>query len=197
MAAVGAPRGRGRATLISEYHVDELALEWGWALARRIERDRTDGIDGQLIWQGDSEASLHYIVDATAGIGYVVLVGPREEGLQSAVRQVVERLRPWTLADLFEHFDRASEVRDRCQHALRIGLAAPASFDEGVFRRIGETYTDSDSKVRYAGLWAATYTGYQQFLPLIGGIAMNDHEDWIRSRAESIVAAFESAVDAP
>jgi hypothetical protein len=62
----------------------------------------------------------------------------------------------------------------------------------GVYWRISETYADAEPKVRYAGLWAATYAGYPQFVPPIREVANDDQEDWVRSRAANILTAFES-----
>jgi hypothetical protein len=173
-------------------HVDEVAHSLDWPLVHQQDRDREAGVDGQLIWQGP-EVSLHYIVDATSGIGYVVLAGKDGTTVESVARQVVERLAPWTLEELTTAFDKADNPRDRAQFALRIGLAAPTDFDEGVLRRIGETFADQEPKVRYAGLWASTYTGYTEFVPVVEDIAVNDPEEYVRSRAASILEAFRRA----
>ncbi|GGO94890.1 hypothetical protein [Wenjunlia tyrosinilytica] len=173
-------------------HVDEVARSLDWPLVHQQDRDREAGVDGQLIWQGP-EVSLHYIVDATSGIGYVLLAGKDEEAVEPAARQVVARLAPWTLEELFAAFDKADTARDRAQFALRIGLAAPKDFDEGVFRRIGAALSDQEPKVRYAGLWASTYTGWTEFVPVMENIALNDPEEYVRSRAASILEAFRRA----
>ncbi|MEU8925683.1 hypothetical protein AB0D10_32925 [Kitasatospora sp. NPDC048545] len=176
--------------------VDGVALGLGWELVREIPRDKDEGVDGQLIWLGAGNVSLHYVVDATSGIGYVLLAGPSRPAVEPFVGPVVDRLRPWTLPELFELLDEADEPRERVRNTLRIGLAASAEFDKEVFRRISGTYTDGEAQVRLAGLWAATYTGYRQLLPQIREIASHDQVEWIRSRAESIASAFESEDDA-
>ncbi|MEU3568000.1 hypothetical protein AB0E96_06145 [Kitasatospora sp. NPDC036755] len=177
-------------------HVDAVALDLGWELVQEIARDKDAGLDGQLIWLGADDVSLHYVVDATSGIGYVVLAGPSRSAVEPFLGPVLDQLRPWTLPELFGQLDEADEPRERVRNTLRIGLAAPAEFDGETFRRISGTYTDSDAQVRLAGLWAATYTGYRQFLPRIREIASHDQVEWIRSRATSIAAAFESQAGA-
>ncbi|WP_380283525.1 hypothetical protein [Kitasatospora purpeofusca] len=175
---------------------DDLARGLGWELVREIARDKDEGVDGQVIWLGTDDVSLHYVVDAMSGIGYTVLAGPSRPAVEPFVGPVLDHLRPWTLPELFERLDEADEPRERVRNILRIGLAAAAEFDKEVFHRISGTYTDSEAQVRLAGLWAATYTGYPQFLPRIREIALHDPEEWLRSRAASIATAFASEGDA-
>ncbi|MFE6867522.1 HEAT repeat domain-containing protein [Kitasatospora sp. NPDC057692] len=175
---------------------DDVARGLGWELVREIARDKQEGVDGQLIWLGPDDVSLHYVVDALSGIGYTVLAGPGRTAVEPFVGPVLDHLRPWTLPELFERLDEADEPRERVRNILRIGLAAAAAFDEEVFRRISGTYADSEPRVRLAGLWAATYTGYPQFLPRIREIASHDPDESLRSRAASIATAFASEGDA-
>jgi hypothetical protein len=182
---------------VTAEEVDEFSLARDWELVREIARDRDAGVDGQLIWQGPSDVSLHYIVDAMSGVGYIVLAGQDEGSVAPFAREAVEHLDPWKLEELFQAFDGADDARSQAQNALRIGLAAGPEFDDGVFRRISDTYADEEPKVRYAGLWAATYTGYPQFVPPIAEVADNDQEEWVRSRAADILTAFESGDDTP
>lgn len=145
---------------------------------------RAADVDGQMIWTDDAGTSLHYVVDATAGTGYVVVTDADVE------QEVIAGLRPWTLDELFAGFDDADELRDRGQFVLRIGLAAPEEFDEGVFTRIGAGLLAAEYQLRYAALWASTYTGYQEFVPVIESQLLGDDAEVVRTRARSVLEAF-------
>lgn len=172
--------------------VDNFATGLGWELVTEIERDREGGVDGQLIWQGQLDVALHFIVDATSGVPYVVLTGAEEEEVRPVEERFIAHLRPLTLDAVIRDFDAADDDRDRARGVVRMGLAAPEEFHAGAFLRICETYSETDPRVRYAGLWAATYTGYQQFVDVLREIAQNDPEEYVRSRAATIVTAFTS-----
>lgn len=176
--------------------VDGFATGSGWDLVHQNPRDREAGIDGQLIWSVSDSVALHYIVDATAGIGYVVVTAESAEMASDVERQVLSVLRPWSQDELLKAFDEATEERDRGQYVLRLGLAAPAEFSAEIFARVSRIYAADEPRLRYVGLWAATYTGYQEFVPVIEELLLDDEEEYIRTRAASVVAAFREQVSA-
>ncbi|MGP3982000.1 HEAT repeat domain-containing protein [Streptomyces sp. KR80] len=170
--------------------VGDFADTLGWPLAYETTRNQAEGTDGQMIWQSPSGISLHYIVDATSGIGYVTLAGPDEQTVTPFITQVHESLKPWQLEELYQRFDSEDDPVERGRLTLRIGLAAPPELTHGCFIRIQTSLTDEDSRIRLAGLWAVSYTGYQEFVPAVREVAHGDSEAWLRMRAESIVSAF-------
>ncbi|MGW2955202.1 HEAT repeat domain-containing protein [Streptomyces eurythermus] len=176
-------------------HAASLADEFGWPLVYQQQRDQARGTDGQMIWQSETGISLHYVVDATAGIGYITLAGPDEDTVTPFAERAVTALSPWRLEELYRQFDGETSPVERGRLTLRIGLAAPAEPAEGCLRRIEDSLTDEDPRIRLAGLWAVTYTGYEEFLDSVRRMAREDTEPWIRTRAESIVAAFAGAGD--
>jgi hypothetical protein len=183
-----------RYVLRPEKHWDDVAAfadRLGWPLAHETTRNQNEGLDGQMIWQSPAGVSLHYVVDATSGIGYITLAGPDQKTVEDFTAQALEALDPWQLTELFHEYDRATEVAERGKLTLRLGLAAPPEFTEGCFRRIASSLSDSDPRIRLAGLWAASYTGYQAFVPVVRRVAEEDSEEWLRTRASSIVAAFD------
>jgi hypothetical protein len=171
------------------------AEAFNWSLASSTARDRDEGVDGQVIWQGDDVAALHYIEDAPSGIGYFVLTGEQERTVEALAAQAAEMLKPWTLDDIFADFDDAADAQERAQRILRVGLAAPSEFHQGVFDRIKNMLSDSDPRVRYAALWATTYAGYPEFVPLIEDVVASDPEDWVRDHAEAVLSAYGSEGD--
>ncbi|MCB5911741.1 HEAT repeat domain-containing protein [Streptomyces pinistramenti] len=178
-------------------NVGDFADTLGWPLAHEITRNQTEGTDGQMIWQSPSGISLHYVVDATSGIGYVTLAGPDEESVAPFTAQAHKELTPWSLEELFQRFDGEVDPIERGRLTLRIGLAAPPELNHGCLTRILSSLAGDDPRIRLAGLWATTYTGYQEFVPTVRELAQGDPENWLRTRAESVVAAFEDAGGKP
>lgn len=176
--------------------VSDFADGLGWPLVYQQSRDRSGGVDGQMIWQSDAEVSVHYVVDATSGIGYVTLAGPDSESFTPYIAQAEETLVPWQLQELYQRFDSETDVAERGRLILRIGLAAPSEPAEGCTLRIHQALADDDARIRLAGLWAASYTGYRHFAQRARDLSRTDPEPWIRARAESIEAAF-SALPQP
>ncbi|MFE6619823.1 HEAT repeat domain-containing protein [Streptomyces sp. NPDC057740] len=174
-------------------HVADLAEELGWPLVHQQPRDQSQGLDGQMIWQSDGGVSVHYVVDVTAGIGYITLAGPDADVVSPFASRAVAALSPWRLDELFQRFDEETDPVERGRLALRLGLAAPPEATNGCIERIEEVLSDKDARVRLAGLWAVTYTGYEEFVDVVQRMAQEDPESMIRARAESIVTAFSVA----
>lgn len=170
--------------------VAELADEFGWPLVYQRPRDQARGMDGQMIWQSDSGVSVHYIVDATAGIGYITFAGPDADAVSPFLSRATAVLSPWRLEELYQRFDDESDPVERGRLALRLGLAAPSEVTRGCVERIERVLADDDARVRLAGLWSVTYTGYEEFVETVQRMAEEDPEPMVRSRAESVGRAF-------
>ncbi|MFJ6598613.1 hypothetical protein ACIQPP_49250 [Streptomyces violaceusniger] len=182
--------------------VDEYAQVYGWPVVHQNDRDRENQVDGQIIWATEGHPlrerhlgalALHYIVDATSGIGYIVVTGEDQGFADSLALAAARYLNTWTVKELYREYDEADAVRAVGQSVLRLGLAAPPDFDEGVFGRIADAMSRRDPAIRYSALWGASYTGYWQFVEPIRELAEGEPEDWIRDRARSVIDAFESA----
>lgn len=173
--------------------VDEFAKSVQWPMAGVTERDREAGTDGEVVWEADGHAlgkqvvkagSLHYVQDAMFGIGYVYLSGRPKGALETLATTVTQALRPWTVEELCQAFDQAAaDPRARGQAALRLGLAAPGKPDQQIVHRIGAALADEDARVRYAAVFAASFTRYETFLPRLRTLAKEDAEQFVRDRA--------------
>ncbi|WP_326692079.1 hypothetical protein OIE63_36350 [Streptomyces sp. NBC_01795] len=182
--------------------VDDYAQVNGWPVVHQNDRDRESQVDGQIIWATEGHPlwdrhlggyALHYIVDATAGIGYIVVSGEDQEYADSLALAAAMYLNTWTVEELYREYDEADAMRAVGQSVLRLGLAAPPEFDEGVFDRITDAMASKDPAIRYSALWGASYTGYWHFVEPIRELTEDEPEDWIRQRAQSVIGAFESA----
>ncbi|MFC5753602.1 HEAT repeat domain-containing protein [Actinomadura rugatobispora] len=181
-------------------HVDEFAKGLRWPMVSVTERDREAGTDGEVVWQADGHpvgkqvlktGSLHYVVDAMFGIGYIRFTGTPKGLVETLASTAVQTLRPWTVEELCQSFDQAQDPRARGQAALRLGLAAPAKLDQQVFRRIGAALADGDARVRYASVFAASFSRYEAFQPNLRAIADQDPEEFLRDRAAATLRSMD------
>jgi HEAT repeats len=182
-------------------HVDEFAKNVRWPMVGVTERDRAAGTDGEVVWQADGHAlgkqvlkvgSLHYVQDAMFGIGYVFLVGKPKGIVETLAENASQALDPWTVEELCQAFDQSDDPRTRGQAALRLGLAAPPKPDQKVVQRISTALADQDARVRYASVFAASYTGYQAFVRDLRAIADRDDEAFLRERAANALRSMDS-----
>jgi hypothetical protein len=182
-------------------HVDEFATDAGWSMAGVTERDRRAGTDGEVVWRADGHrlgkqvpkaGSLHYVQDAMFGIGYFYLSGTPHKVVEAMAASADEALTPWTVEELCAAFDESTDPRSRGQAALRLGLAAPAKPDRRIVGRIEAALADADARVRYASVFAASYTRYEAFLPALRAIAGKDDEEFVRDRAATTLRALDA-----
>lgn len=173
--------------------VGQFAKSLGWQLVKKIHSEPEDAVDGQVIWQALDVAALHYTEDATSGIDYFVLVGQNERTVEALAQQASDAVRPLTLDETFQEFDQADDPLTRAQSVLQVGLAAPQQFDAGVFSRVSDALADPDDRVRLAGLWATTYSGYPEFLPKLQELASREPDHAVRAQAQTIVDGFSKA----
>ncbi|MGP3988683.1 hypothetical protein [Streptomyces sp. 3N207] len=182
--------------------VEDYAQVYGWPVVHQNDRDRENQVDGQIVWAAEGNPlwerhlgalALHYIVDATAGIGYIVVTGEDQDYSDSLAMAVARYLNAWTVEELYREYDEADTVRTVGQSVLRLGLAAPPEFDGGVFDRITDAMSSGDPAIRYSALWGSSYTGYWQFVEPLCELVEHEPEDWIRRRAQSVIDAFDSA----
>lgn len=181
-------------------HVDEFAQGFQWPMVSVTERDRGAGTDGEVVWQADGHTlgkrtlktgTLRYVVEAMFGIGYVYFTGDPKGVAETLATAADQALMPWTVEDLCQAFDESADPRSRGQAVLRLGLAAPDKFDQHVFKRVGAALADEDARVRYASVFAASYTRYDAFLPHLREIADKDAEQFLRDRAASALRAMD------
>ncbi|MFB4318679.1 HEAT repeat domain-containing protein [Actinomadura sp. 21ATH] len=181
-------------------HVDEFAKGFQWPMVSVTERDREAGTDGEVVWQADGHTlgkrtlktgSLRYVQDAMFGIGYIYLTGDPQNVVETLASTADQTLRPWTVPDLCQALDQSADPRSRGQAVLRLGLAAPGKPDRHVSERIGAALADGDARVRYASVFAASYTGYRDLLPHLRAIAERDAEEFLRERAATALRAMD------
>jgi hypothetical protein len=181
-------------------HVDEFAKSVQWPMVGVTERVREAGTDGEVVWQADGHTlgkqvlkvgSLHYVQDAMFGIGYFFLTGRPQAVLETLAANAAQALDPWTVEELCQAFDQSDDPRTRGQAALRLGLAAPAQPDQQVVKRLGAALADQDARVRYASVFAASYTRYEALLPSLRAIAERDEEKFLRERAATALRSMD------
>ncbi|MFD0851480.1 hypothetical protein ACFQ07_04580, partial [Actinomadura adrarensis] len=61
-----------------------------------------------------------------------------------------------------------------------------------IVERIESTLTDADARVRYASVFAASYTRYETFVPTLRAIAGKDEEAFLRERATTTLRVLDA-----
>lgn len=168
------------------------ARGFGWPMVDEIPRDRDEGVDGLTAWEAPAPlGSFFHCEDADFGIPYVAVSGTDRAAVDTVVAEARRVLDPWTLPELYAGADGAAEPRNAAETTVLIGLAAPNDFTPEVYDRISAAMRGGDENVRWAAVWATTYTGYDAFIPGLRRAAESDPVEWVRARALSVLGVFE------
>jgi putative acetyltransferase len=152
-----------------------------WMLLARKARDRARRVPFELHYASDDEdIQVSYVEDPIADCRYVIVTGQKEERACKLIRQ---RIPTWSNAGLFEAWDEASRASDRVAAILKIGVAAPSSFERRFAKRLKEGLADENSAVREASLAAIGYQDWPELDPVLRKVARDDTDDRCRKRA--------------
>lgn len=169
------------------------ARRFDWPLVEDIARDTDQGVDGLCEWEAPEPLrSFFFCEDADFGLPYVAVSGIDREAVDTVVAEIRRTLRPWTLPELCTAADTASGADTAlAESMLLIGLAVPNDHTAEVFERLLAGMRHADEKVRWAAIWATTYTGYDAFIPALRTAADTDATPWVRARAATVLDVFE------
>ncbi|MFE2599558.1 HEAT repeat domain-containing protein [Streptomyces sp. NPDC059396] len=170
--------------------VSEFARLLNWPMVEDVERNRDENVDGLTEWELPNEISFFYCEDSDFGIPYFAFTGPHQRAVAPLVAQAQAALTPWKLDELFRKYDETNNDQELAETTLLVAIAAPNILHEGVFSRICTSMNSENENVRWVGVWSTTYTGYQEFLPHIQRMCESDPVDWVKRRAQSVLAAF-------
>ncbi|GAA0940696.1 MULTISPECIES: HEAT repeat domain-containing protein [Streptomyces violaceusniger group] len=175
---------------VGKFAVREFAQLLRWPMVEDIPRNEDEGVDGLTEWELPGETSFFCCEDADFGIPYFAFTGLHRHAVAPFVAQVDAALNPWKLEELFKKYDKTQDGQEIAEATLLIGIAAPNDFHDGVFARISASLESDNENVRWIGVWSTTYAGYEEFLPGIRRMCASDPVDWVRKRAETVLAAF-------
>jgi hypothetical protein len=154
---------------------------------------RGDQSDYAEYWQVGVGSYFRYVEDSVTGQCYVQILSPNDLITLRLAELSRRELRGSSFDELLHDVDRESDPLAFGRAIVRLGMAAPPGFDNDVFQRISRGLTDKDDRVRQLALWAAVYSPWTQYRPLIQEIAAADRAERLRERAKAVLAAFDRA----
>jgi hypothetical protein len=128
----------------------------------------------------DEDIQVKYVEDPIADCRYAIVTGQAEK---KACKLIREQSATWSDAELFEAWDKASRAGHRIAAILKIGVAAPTSFERRFAKRLKEGVADEDRAVREASLVAIGYQDWPELDALLRKVAKDDMDDGCRKRA--------------
>jgi translation initiation factor 2 alpha subunit (eIF-2alpha) len=178
---------------LSREKLEEYGDQEGWFLEAEIESDDQRGIWHEVRWSCGPRLWIHYLEDPISSVAYLIVTGNDPQLIKSMSRTIEHDLDTWPIAELIGIVDSASDPHVLARAVVRLGVAAPHSFDKRVFDRIRNALNHSESGVRHAALWALSFSPWPRYRPLISGIARSDPEPWLREAAQAVLDGFDAA----
>ena len=183
-----------RSVLKSTDPKDEVAAfvhSLGWSKTQDIPANEVAGTDRQLVWTALDVASLNLIQDGFSGNWYY-FIRDRDPEISEALASNANRHIPtWRDEELLQVFDEGGEAVVRAQMTFRLGISAPAEFNQEFFTRISSSLYDGDERVRAAATLAITYSPYPHYMDALRELSQSEPTEWVREQAHRVLQTFE------
>jgi hypothetical protein len=156
--------------------------------------DRAQKFQHRTAWRISSNLELWYIDDNVAGCGYVRACGPDAATAGDLLRGAEGLLDVWTRAELLHGVDEAA-ASNPIEHGLavmRLGVSAPADFDEEIWDIISSEFYNDYEETRDMAVWACTYAPYPQYRPDLEEVVANDPNEKVSGRARMVLGIFDA-----
>jgi len=170
--------------------VSQLAQRRGWPL---LGDDDANKGKYEVLWEPDPSSNFHYVEDGIVRMCYVSISGATASIVQHYADIVASELDLLLLPEITERVDAEEDPLSFGREIIRLGIAAPYTYDGGVYARISGALQSPDDRVRDMALWAATYSPYAEYRPILRTVAENDQVPRIRERAAMVLEAFDHA----
>ncbi|WBO67904.1 HEAT repeat domain-containing protein [Streptomyces camelliae] len=169
---------------------ERVATQHGWASlgSRGGHRKAVE-----LVWAVDDETTFHCVEDVASGEFCCFFRGSRIDGVTDAFRRIDAEVDAWSSAELIDQVYAEAPPMERVGALFRLGLGAPAAFDDEFFDAFMVALRDEHPMIRAAAARTAAYMEWPQLLPELRIIASGDTDARVRGEAEQVVSVFESA----
>jgi hypothetical protein len=180
-----------RRLVLKEWGTEEEVMEFASKGNLELLRDETHdiplGITRNAVWRVTPGVVLQYAVDSRSQCSVFALSGSPVDTVQRFQESIEKNLLPWTLKELITEVDKAKGSREISQAVLRAGMGAPREFDKKFFKRIKKALLSRDSEIRSAGMWATSYSRWDEFREMLSEISQQDPEASLRREAQIIL----------
>jgi len=167
----------------------------GWTFAGQIERDPARGVFYEAKWTTPHGPPVHYVVDETADVAYLVVMIGLDDGTQSAeaiLSRIEQGLAVWSLdellTDCYVHVYPAGWAKS----LLRLGAGAPPHAVPEFVEHIVFSSQHQEARVRRAALWAMAYAAWPEFMATLTAMADTDEDPEVAREARLALELFET-----
>ncbi|PLW73960.1 hypothetical protein C0036_04480 [Streptomyces sp. DJ] len=175
----------------TEERIMRFAEEAGLEMVKDESSDEPMGVVRDVAWRVIPGLILQYVRDSRSGCSILSVGGRPPESAERIERSVEENFKPWGLSELVTEARSCQEKGDRMRAVLRAGVGAPAGFDRSFYEVIENAISDEDPEIRWAGLWATSYSRWGEFRELVKNVMENDPEEVLRSQAGVILQGID------
>jgi hypothetical protein len=166
-----------------------LAERTGWPCID----DELDERRHEVRYEIGPEVTLHYVEDQVIRMCYIYIsssIGNFAEGYAKVIEEEVDIL---SIAEIARALDAEQDLLRKGREIIRLGVAAPSTYDESVYSRIRGALDSPDERLREMAVWATSYSSYPQYRPLLRRVAQDDAVQRLRERAAMMLEAFDRA----
>ncbi|WP_326670017.1 hypothetical protein [Streptomyces canus] len=171
----------------SEAEVMQFAAEGKFELLQDESSDIENGIVRDVIWRITPGIVLQYAMDSRSDCSVFALTGSPAEDVRRITQSIERGVHPWALDQLLTAVDRAKGAQQTREAVLRAGIGAPHEFDKRFHKRIRKALRSKDVTIRSAGIWATSYSRWQEFRSDLEATAHHDPEPELRRDAQIIL----------
>ncbi|GAA3636078.1 hypothetical protein ACG5V6_09455 [Streptomyces chitinivorans] len=176
-----------------ENEVAAVADKLGWGLIGEFSEDVSRLASREFVWGEGEELMLHYREDVITKSPCAFITGSDERRVDRVAHFLETQIRPASLEDLLDAAEAVQNLpEDYSLAVLRLGLGAPAYFDERFAARIQDAAWSSNVEVRKAAAWATSYVEWVQFVPMLTKMAEEDPSEEVRRVAMRILGAYKA-----
>jgi hypothetical protein len=157
-------------------------------LERAIDADPAQQIPEEDIYadRDGSGTTLHHVFDPQSELSYFVVKGPKSKEFETSLR---EKMETYSIGEILDELSKAKK-KAKVAAVYRLGIAAPATFDQKVLDALVEAMHDPDRAVRHAAVWATAYPGWKQFEKPLAEVRDSDEDEEVREDAGLVLEAM-------
>lgn len=142
-----------------------------------------------ITWEADEGLRIVFTQDGLCDSEYVQVFGDDAEGV-GGVAEALSDLGTYGYDDLLQAFRTADSIDEKAMSLIRVGVGAPPAIDEEFCDTIIEGLSSPETKLREAGLWAASYYALRKFVPFIQEIARTETDEDVAETAELMLQVY-------
>ena len=173
---------------ISKSDFDQTAWKYGWLWAEDILRTKERPYE-IIRTTRSNQTSIHYFDDHLIDVRYIVIDGVETEA-HSVYEQICDSLDIYKYEDVDDLLNNAVNADNYIYAIYRVGVAAPSRFESRYFRLFERVFTNPDSKVRDAAIFAIGYVAWPEFCEILQEMNKNDTDSTVRESAALMLDGY-------